>query len=235
MNNKGRVYFDRLTVADKKFTTEKMSRWEKHLMTAYKEILEEILEEKDPVCQISFAMNPSLLDDAIVDAVLGLKKITQSSNNNVGDPNTFKVVAYVMYWFLRHKPVQIFLQPGVWIENVTVRNPKDYKSEQELKEANNKLAWKIKHINEYVAVSYAISHIFNEDVEVFDDEDFERLKKAQNEKISFNSFEEMTDALVDKLIYYVSYRAIAPKILEHFLEGYTYYPNHGLTDAHWAY
>ena len=230
----GRVYFDILKVADETFTKEKMLSWEQDLMTAYKSILDMIESEMDPVCHIGFAINPSLLDDAIVDAVLGLKKITQSTNNTVDEPNTFKIVAYVMYWFLRHKPIHIFLTPGTWIEDVIVINSEDFDKE-ELERANNELAWKIKHINEYVAVTFALSHIFNHDIQIFSEGDFSRIKDAQSDRIPFNSFEEMTDALVDKLIYYVSYRAIAPKILEHFLEGYTYYPNFGLTDEHWAY
>lgn len=230
----GRVYFDMLSVKDDFFTIDKMKAWEKALMVAYKSILEEILNAMDPVCSIAFSMNPSLLDDSIVDAVLGLKKITQSTNNTVGEPNTFKIVAYVMYWFLRHKPIHVFLTPDTWIEDVIVKNSTEY-DEEGLKEANNELAWKIKHINEYVAVTFALSHIFNEGIQIFSDTDFSRIKGAQRERIAFDSFEEMTTALVDKLIYYVSYRAIAPKILEHFLEGYTYYPNFALTDEHWAF
>lgn len=82
----GRVYFDILKVADETFTKEKMLSWEQDLMTAYKSILDMIENEMDPVCHIGFAINPFLLDDAIVDAVLGLKKITQSTNNTNADP-----------------------------------------------------------------------------------------------------------------------------------------------------
>lgn len=232
--NEGRIYFDKLAVADDIFTKEKMLSWEQDLMESYESILKMFLSEMDPESPVAFAMNPSLLDDAIVDAVLGLKKITQSTNNTVDEPNTFKIVAYVTYWFLRHKPIQIFLTSGAWVEDVTVANSKDY-NEIELQEANNVLAWKIKHINEYVAVTFALSNVFNYDIKIFNDKDFNRIKTVQADRIPFDSFEEMTDALVDKLIYYLSYRAIAPKIIEHFLEGYTYYPNYGLTDEHWAY
>lgn len=232
--NEGRIYFDKLAVADDIFTKEKMLSWEQDLMESYESILKMFLSKMDPESPVAFAMNPSLLDDAIVDAVLGLKKITQSTNNTVDEPNTFKIVAYVTYWFLRHKPIQIFLTSGAWVEDVTVANSKDY-NEIELQEANNVLAWKIKHINEYVAVTFALSNVFNYDIKIFNDKDFNRIKTVQADRIPFDSFEEMTDALVDKLIYYLSYRAIAPKIIEHFLEGYTYYPNYGLTDEHWAY
>ena len=232
--NEGRIYFDKLAVADDIFTKEKMLSWEQDLMESYESILKMFLSEMDPESPVAFAMNPSLLDDAIVDAVLGLKKITQSTNNTVDEPNTFKIVAYVTYWFLRHKPIQIFLTSGAWVEDVTVANSKDY-NEIELQEANNVLAWKIKHINEYVAVTFALSNVFNYDIKIFNDKDFNRIKTVQADRIPFDSFEEMTDALVDKLIYYLSYRAIAPKIIEHFLEGYTYYANYGLTDEHWAY
>lgn len=232
--NEGRIYFDKLAVADDIFTKEKMLSWEQDLMESYESILKMFLSEMDPESPVAFAMNPSLLDDTIVDAVLGLKKITQSTNNTVDEPNTFKIVAYVTYWFLRHKPIQIFLTSGAWVEDVTVANSKDY-NEIELQEANNVLAWKIKHINEYVAVTFALSNVFNYDIKIFNDKDFNRIKTVQADRIPFDSFEEMTDALVDKLIYYLSYRAIAPKIIEHFLEGYTYYPNYGLTDEHWAY
>lgn len=230
----GRVYFDNLEVADDLFTEEIIYGWERALMTAYETILHDINEAKDPSCQVALAMNPSLLDDSIVDAVLGLKKITQSTNNTVDEPNTFKIVAYIMYWFLRHKPIQVYCSEGVWIEDVFVSNSSKY-SKEEFDKLNKELAWKIKHVNEYVAVAFCLSHIFDYDVVVLSEKDFKKLKAAQGDRIPFDSFEEMTDALVDKLIYYVSYRAIAPKILEHFLEGYTYYPNHGLTDEHWGF
>ena len=179
--NEGRIYFDKLAVADDIFTKEKMLSWEQDLMESYESILKMFLSEMDPESPVAFAMNPSLLDDAIVDAVLGLKKITQSTNNTVDEPNTFKIVAYVTYWFLRHKPIQIFLTSGAWVEDVTVANSKDY-NEIELQEANNVLAWKIKHINEYVAVTFALSNVFNYDIKIFNDKDFNRIKTVQADR-----------------------------------------------------
>ena len=174
----GRVYFDKLDVADEIFTVDKMDEWESDLMVAYHEILAAILDDKDASCDIRLAMNVSLLNDTIVDAVLGLKKITQSTNNTVGEPNTFKIVEYIMYWLLRHKPVQIYCGKNVRVEDVFVKHPERYSAE-EFEQVNNELAWKIKHVNEHVVVAFALSHIFNKEVEVLTDKDFTKLKKIQ--------------------------------------------------------
>lgn len=39
--------------------------------------------------------------------------------------------------------------------------------------------------------------------------------------------------MMQKLTYYFTYRAIAPKVIEHMLEGYAFHPAWGLTGPHW--
>ena len=41
-------------------------------------------------------------------------------------------------------------------------------------------------------------------------------------------------AIQRKLTYYFAYRALAPKMIEHILEAYTFHPAWGLTGPHWS-
>ena len=40
-------------------------------------------------------MNFSLLEETVVDAVIGMRKIVNSDNNFVEEPNAFKIAAYL--------------------------------------------------------------------------------------------------------------------------------------------
>lgn len=62
----------------------------------------------------------------------------------------------------------------------------------------------------------------------------ELIKQKESNNFCFANFDEMRDIILSKLTYYFSYRALAPKTIEHFLEGYTFHPAWGLTGAQWA-
>lgn len=212
--------FDVLTVADEIFTVDKMVRWESMLLSAYKSILDEILDTMDPACTIHTAMNISLLDDSIINAVLDLKKIVYSSNHK-NEPNRIKKVAYIVYWFLRLKPIQIFCPRGEWIEDVFVKDSSKY-SKEDFDKANNVLAWKIKHVNEYSALTFALFCIINYEKLTLSEQDYKTTVKGQSKRTQFNSIDEMIDTITNNLLYILSYKCFSPETLEYFLIGCTY-------------
>lgn len=49
----------------------------------------------------------------------------------------------------------------------------------------------------------------------------------------FDDFNQQRQIMLQKMMYYFVYRAIAPKVIEHMLEGYAFHPAWCLTGAHW--
>lgn len=227
------VYFDFVNVADENvFTESKMRGWERQLRDAYVDVLEVIRDKMDKQVPVQFFLNFSLLEESVIDAVIGMKKITNSENNAVESPNSFKVAAYLTYWWLRHKPVSTHFPGNYRIEYVKVKNAGKL-GEEEAYDENMKLSWQLKHINEYVAAQFALTYIFDFEKEVCGNKAYKRIKKEEGENITFSGFEEMQAEMFDKFVYYISYRAIAPKMIEHLLEAYTVHPAWGLTGPHW--
>lgn len=230
---KNPVYFDFVDVADEKvFTKQRMREWEKNLRNAYSDVLDEMQEKMSKESPIQFFMNFSLLEETVVDAVIGMRKIVNSDNNSVEEPNAFKIVAYLTYWFLRHKPISTHFPEDFRLEFVKIRNIPNI-SEEDMRKEYRRFAWQLKHINEYVAAQFALTYIFDFSKEICRMRDFKRIQKVDDNKLVFEGFDDMKNKMFDKFIYYLSYRAIAPKVIEHILEAYTFHPAWGLTGAHW--
>lgn len=230
---KSSVYFDFVDVADEKvFTKQRMREWEKNLRDAYSDVLDEMQSKMSKDSPIQFFMNFSLLEETVVDAVIGMRKIVNSDNNFVEEPNAFKIAAYLTYWFLRHKPISTHFPEDFRLEYVKIQNTKNF-SERDMQEECRRFAWQLKHINEYVAAQFALTYIFDFDKEICKMYDYKRIQKTDGNKIIFDNFDDMKSKMFDKFIYYLSYRAIAPKVIEHILEAYTFHPAWGLTGAHW--
>lgn len=221
----GSVFFDFIDVADEKvFTKDLMKRWAHYLLDAYKDVFSEMTSMIDNSSGIQFFINPSLLIETVVDAVIGMKKIVDSKNNSVEKPNAFKIAAYLTYWFLRHKPVSIHLKGIECMENVKIKD----------EQKHDIFVWQLKHINEYVAAQFALTYIFDFTREICKARNYKRIQKEDDNKLTFRDFEDMKNTVFDKFIYYLSYRAIAPKVIEHILEAYTFHPAWGLTGEHWS-
>ena len=221
-------YMNKTSVSKEEFSVKEIENWEWRLVKTYKEILDEILDNKDPSSPIAFAINPSLLDDSIINAFIELKRIKNSSDAKC-EPNSIRIVAHIMYWFLRIKPIQIFCSPGKWIEDVIVKDSSNYNKE-DLEKANRVLAWKITHINEYVALTFALAYIFDFEKMALAEEDFKRFIGSQNRRSPFGSIDEMLDLIIDKLLYIISYKSITPETLEYFLTGCMYSFPYALND-----
>ena len=101
-------------------------------------------------------------------------------------------------------------------------------------EDNKKLAWRIKHINEIVAVDFVLSFIFDFNKTLCDNRICNKIREHDDKSFNFNDFEQMRIIMIEKLIYYFCYRAIAPKVIEHILEAYTFHPAWELTAPHWG-
>ena len=216
---KNPVYFGFVDVADEKvFTRQRMREWEINLRDAYVDVLDEMQAKMSKESPIQFFMNFSLLEETVVDAV--------------EEPNAFKIAAYLTYWFLRHKPISTHFPEDFRLEFVKTQNIQNI-SEEDMKEECRRFAWQLKHINEYVAAQFALTYIFDFNKEVCKMGDYKKIQKVDDNKLVFDDFEDMKNKMFDKFIYYLSYRAIAPKVIEHILEAYTFHPAWGLTGSHW--
>lgn len=224
------VFLTRIDVTDEKFTREKIDYWKDHMINSYEDIYYALRKRIDPISPIRFFVSKSLIEEIIVDAVIGLKKITESPFHKVGFPNTFKVAAYLAYWWLRHKPVSIHY-PNGFLEDTQILGLKGLDIEKAERE-RQMLIWRLKHINELVAVQIAATFIFRFDKVVCKDKECKKIKKASC-NFSFKDFEEMKMTILQKLTYYFSYRPITPKVIEHILEGYTFHPAWDLAGSHW--
>ena len=224
------VYIKDIDVFDNKvFTRERANEWKDHILNTYDDVYSMLKRKIDNVFPISFFLNPALLDETIIDAIIGMRKITDSQFTEVENPNSFKIISYLAYWWLRHKPVSIYY-PNVPLDDITiteefVEDDKEY--------AKQKLIWQLKHINELVAVQMVITYIFDFDTVLCENLAYKCIKHKEKDNFCFDSFEEMKDVLLRKLTYYFAYRAIMPKAIEHILEGYTFHPAWGLTGPQW--
>lgn len=220
---------------DRYFTKERIAEWEESLVVAYKDVFSRLKNQLSPNSPISFNISYSLLHEAAIDAAIGLRKITGSTNNSVDKPNAFKIAAYLSYWWLRHQPISLhspqkFKLDDAELSDVFLKGKTD---EQKI-EANNIFRWRLKHINEIVAVQFVTTYIFQ-----FDKVSCGRIqevwvKASQKDEFEFKSFLHMQREMINKLTYYFAYRAIAPKVIEQILESYTFHPAWRLTGNLWS-
>lgn len=226
------VYYDYVNIYDNIFTEERLYEWKQHIVESYRAVYTNLKEKIDYDSPIQFNVSISLLDEVITDAVIGMRKITDSAFNSVEDPNAFKIAAYLSYWWLRHKPVSVHYPENYRLEDVHIKIDKTL-SDEENEEARQKLIWRLKHINELVAVQMVVTYIFDLDKKVCGILECTKLKHNEGANFNFSDYDEMLEIFLMKLTYYFSYRAIAPKMIEHLLEAYTFHPAWCLTGAQW--
>lgn len=227
------VYYDFVDVYDDDvFTRDKANEWRDYIVKAYESVYTEMKSKLDLSVPVQFSVNKSLLEESIIDAIIGMRKIVDSKNNSVEDPNSFKVISYLTYWWLRHMPISVHYPSYYDIRNIVLnRNPNEDEALYEKRRLNT--IWQLKHMNELVAVHMVLHYIFDFDTVVCDDKCCKRVNKANNGDLCFTSFYDMYEVIQKKLTYYFSYRALAPKVIEHFLEAYTFHPAWRLTGKHW--
>ncbi len=231
------VFLSKISVYDDKiFTEERAKEWKRHMYMAYNSIYESLKDKLDNSTKVDYFVCKSLVDEVVVDAIIGMRKITDSRYNSIEDPNAFKIISYLTYWWLRHKPVSLHYGGDLCcLEEIVLKPTNELlaMSEEKQEEERQKVIWQLKHINELIAVQMTLSYIFNFEKPICTASTCKMIKRKEKENFCFESFDEMQEVLVKKLTYYFSYRAVAPKIIEHMLEGYTFHPAWGLTGPQW--
>lgn len=225
--------YTHIDVIDTIFTKEKILEWKKHIVASYENVLHRFKKELDPINHIQFFLNESLLDEVLIDAVIGMKKITDSKFNAVESPNAFKIAAYIAYWWLRHKPVSLHFNEGFRLEEATIVKTEKIDNEA-YNEGCKKIRWRLKHVNELVAVHIVMTYIFNFENQLCKEKQCKQIKNMDNNSFPLQNFEQMEKIFSDKLLYYFSYRALAPKIIEQILEAATFHPAWALTGSQWG-
>ena len=232
----GHVFYGYIDIYDEKVYTPKLQAlWGLQLFESYIEIYKQLKGQLNPASKLLFYADQSLIDEAVIDAIIGLRKITKSDNNAVDEPNAFKIAAYLAYWWLRHKPVSIYDPVGNGVNSAKL-SPLIVK-DLDVKEAEHKTQvyrWKLKHINELVAVHFVSTYIFQFDKSLCGKTQENRVRRKMEEQhCVFAGFEPMKVEILDKLTYHFAYRALAPKVIEHILEAYTFHPAWMLTGNLW--
>lgn len=208
---------EQLPVLDNKFfTKEQFIEWYNLLLEFSTQSINVLNEEVGEIEGIDFDINTVLLHEVVYDAIVGLKTITKNDNYNVQKPNPFKIASYLGYWFLRHKPIIFMAKHNLNVDELTFN--------ESIEKNRLNIITDIKHINEVTAARFMLRYIFELDCKkpVCKSCDFKRVKKTKY--MFFDSFSDMFNAIYEKLLYYLCYRAISPKTLEHFLEAYTLHP-----------
>lgn len=228
------VYLSKVKVYDKEiFTHERAHEWKSHILDSYVEIYNGFKKKLMPDCPVCFFLDESLLDEVIIDAIIGMRKITDSEFNAVENPNSFKIISYLTYWWLRHKPVSIHYPEEFRVEETRIKK-KEHESDEQYEYDCQKAIWQLKHINELVAVEMLVTYIFDFSRVLCGEQECKRIMRAEQGNFCFADFNEMRDVILRKLTYYFAYRTIAPKVIEHLLEAYTFHPAWGLTAPQWA-
>ena len=230
------VFYNYITVYDDNvFTRKKGTEWGQQLVNAYEKVFHALNEQMDKSSPVTFHISLSLVEEVIVDAIIGMRKITDSTNNDVKTPNAFKIAAYLSYWWLRHKPAYLHYPSGYRLDDVNL-SEKQIKtlSIQDQEHMSMVFRWKLKHVNELVAVQFVSTYIFNFDKTVCGCFQNRWVKLLEGERFPFDDFDDMRREIISKLTYYFSYRALAPKVIEHILEAYTFHPAWDLTGNLWS-
>ena len=198
------------------FTEERFKEWYNMLVDFSGETINQLRDLTGNISGVLFEINTVLLKEVIYDAMIDLKKVVISKNNGINEPNPFKIASTLGYWFLRHKPIVFRASKDLDLDNIEFASGL---SSEERKD----IIVEIKHMNEIAMTNFLLRYIFN-----FDNEPVCRSKRFKKVKAAgcncFDNFEDMMYALYEKLYYHLMYREISPKIIEHFLEGYTIHP-----------
>lgn len=212
------------------FTKERLAEWRFFIANCCRDVCEGLIRKVDPKCYVSYFLSESLVNEVVGDAVIGMAKIINKTPHPVEHPNAFKIAAYLGYWFLRHKPISVLYPEKVNLDLIQVASGVQTDAKY--------LSWQLKHINEAVAVNIVTTFIFDFDKTLCDDKQCRKIKDNNmcdgQPAFEFDDFNHQRKILMQKLTYYFTYRAIAPKVIEHMLEGYAFHPAWCLTGPHWS-
>lgn len=153
---------------------------------------------------VSFALNQSVLKQAIIDCIDDLNRITDY-HIQTKFPNCVKEMAYLTYWIARRKPIVItedsLLNDECFAEDI---------------------AWfRLMHINEYFCTLLVKGAMFP------------GTKRGITEDNLFNKGIEQMEIFEKFLLYYFVYRLDSPKELEAIMLGTTMIPSYEVPDHVW--
>lgn len=217
---------------DEIFTPDRVKEWKNHIVTCYKTTYNKLKSNIDNSSPISFFLDKNLLEEVFVDAIVDMRKITDTKLHDIEDPNAFKIAAYLSYWWVRHKPVSIHYPSGYNLNDIVLT--KTGLTHDEYEKELQKLVWRLKHINEMVAVQIAFNYIFDLEKPLCNAKQCVKIKEMEKENFCFESFLDMQRVILKKLTYFFAYRTLDAKMIEHMLEGYTLHPAWGLTGPQWS-
>lgn len=216
-------------VNDDFFTKERLSEWRLFIAKCCCDICEDLIMKVAPKNHVSYFVSEALLCEVVGDAVIGMAKIIDKTPHPIEHPNAFKIAAYLGYWFLRHKPISVLYPNFVDLNKIEVAANVHADAKY--------ISWQLKHINELVAVNIVTTFIFDFDKEICAKKQCKRIKEKNicngETAFEFDDFSHQRKIIMQKLTYYFAYRAIAPKVIEHMLEGYAFHPAWALTGLHW--
>ena len=201
---------------DKVFTRARVKEWKKHVLDCYTDVYEGLKSKINMASPIKFFIDKELLDETFVDAIIDMRKITDTNLHEIEDPNTFKIAAYVSYWWLRHKPINIHYPTKYSLEKMTVNFKSEDSTQQEMERQN--LIWQLKHINELVAVQIAFTYIFDSNKLLCGNRQCARIKRKEANNFCFENFEEMQKSILK---------------LQNYSDRTVIYPGHGEATQLW--
>lgn len=144
------------------------------------------------------AISEQLLLQTLIDAYDDLMRLTEYHPTQ--NPNSLKEMAYIVYWFIRRKPLIV---PGDYEDIINTEN----------KNLTEMTRMHILFINEYVATILLYYSVFR---------DKKPRKDVNEEEIA--SAEEQLDIFSGFLFYSLVYRVDSPKYLEAMSLACTIYP-----------
>lgn len=223
----GSITSEELRVLDEGFfNKQRFIEWHNMLLDFAGESIKILQEQIGNIEGVSYNINPVLLREVVYDAMIGLKTIVASENNTVESPNPFKIAAYLGYWFLRHKPILFIVANNTDVDSLTFES-------DESGALRKDIIIDMKHINELTVAHFVLRYIFEieNDNPICGQRCLRKVKKTGT--FCFDDFDEMLNAIYEKLKYHLTYRAVSPKTLEHFLEAYTLHPYLPYTSDLW--
>ena len=210
-----------IPVFNELLSEEKADEWSNFLIDAYEDIFNSFIGKISTDSPIVFSINHSLVREVVEDAANDLSKINEYYV--VAEPNPFALFAYLAYWWMRHKPAEITHPENYDIEMIKLsEKEKENKNIREIKTSTKTLHWKLKHINELVAVQLICSFIFQIKIGAYITT--KRNMINQGDEFSHLCFEDMIEDMMEELLYYFAYRPLELKAIETIIESYPIYP-----------
>jgi len=195
------------------FSESEVWGWKYHMLNSYEDIFKGMKAKIVHDSPYKFFISISIFDEVIIDAILNMMKEIKDKGSIIKNLTSFKIASHLAYWWLRHKPVSILYPSNFSLDDVQI-NDGDYEDKEEERQ---KTIWKLKHINELIAVQISATYVFN----------FENCLCVKNGKIKPKNankkyccidFEKTRKMVLQKLSYYFSYKTITTEILEYILK-----------------